>query len=279
VQAPFAANRNRTIVPILGAPAPNVGGARFTVDGGSVTAVALGGAQMGFSQELVQEFQVATVNFDLSAGMTDSGAINVVTRAGGNDARGSAFYFYRDHNLAAYPALIRNPSNPDPFFQRQQFGVAAGGPVRRDRVFYFATWERNDQRAVGATTLLWPDFAHLSRITPSPVVGALFSARADARINAAHTAFVRYSHDRSRGFGATGPSADAANAYPSNWNTVRTRAEQMIAGLTSVIHSALVNDLRLSYFTVRARSSRADEEACPGCLGIGLPRSASSRRG
>ena len=51
VQQPAAANRNRTILPVLGAPAANVGGARFTVDGGSVTAMALGGSQMGFSLE------------------------------------------------------------------------------------------------------------------------------------------------------------------------------------------------------------------------------------
>lgn len=171
VQPATGTNRNRTVVPILGAPASNVGGARFTIDGGSVTSVGLGGSQMGFSQEAVQEFQVSTVNFDLSTGMTDAGAINVVTRAGGNELQATTFYFFRDHNLAAYPALRRDPSNPDPFFQRQQFGFAAGGPIRRDRVFSFATWERNDQRAVTATTLLAPDFAHLSRITASPLSG------------------------------------------------------------------------------------------------------------
>ncbi len=179
--------------------------ARFTVDGGSVTSVGLGGAQMGFSQELVQEFQVSTVNFDLSAGMTDAGAINVVTRAGGNQPHANIFYFFRDHNLAAYPALNRDQSNPDPFFQRQQFGFSLGGPIRRNHIFYFANWERNDQRSVGTTTLLTPEFAHLSRISRSPLEGTLFSGRLDARINGAHTVFVRYSQDASRGFG---PAAD-----------------------------------------------------------------------
>src|SRR5205823_10956571 len=109
LQTPTAANRNRTVVPVLGTPASNVGGARVTVDGGSVTAVGFGGAQMSFSQDVVQEFQVSTVNFDLSAGMTDAGAINVVTRAGDNDRRATAFYFFRDHYLSAYPALNRDP--------------------------------------------------------------------------------------------------------------------------------------------------------------------------
>lgn len=272
VQIPTTANRNRLVVPVLGAPASNNGGARFTVDGGSVTAVALGGAQMGFSQEAVQQFQIATVNFDLSAGMTESGAINIVTRAGANDTHGDAFYFYRDHKLSAFPALIRNPANPDPFFQRQQYGVAAGGAVRRDRLFYFTTWERNDQRSVAATTLLSPDFTHLSRVTANPLLGTLFSARVDGRINAAHTAFVRHSRDGSRAFGPIAASADAPNAYPSNWNASRTRAEQSVAGLTSVIRPTLVNDVRFSNFTLRVRQTAADAEACRGCLGIGTPQ-------
>src|SRR5712691_6447705 len=151
VQPPSRGSNNRTFVPILGAPGGNNGrGTRVTVDGGSIMAVGNGGSSMGFSQEVVQEFQTSTVNFDLSTGITDSGAVNVVTRSGGNDLHGTAFYFFRDHNLAAYPGLKRDPANPDPFFQRKQFGFAVGGPLRRDRVFYFGTWERNEQRGVAA---------------------------------------------------------------------------------------------------------------------------------
>jgi hypothetical protein len=90
VQAPSSTNRNRTLLPILGAPGSNVSGTRVTVDGGSITSVGMGGSQMGFSQEVVQEFQVATVNFDLSTGTADAGAINIVTRSGGNDLHATA---------------------------------------------------------------------------------------------------------------------------------------------------------------------------------------------
>jgi hypothetical protein len=272
VQTPTAANRNRSVVPVLGSPASNVGGARFTVDGGSVTSVGLGGAQMGFSQELVQEFQVSTVNFDLSAGMTDTGAINVVTRAGGNQPHANVFYFFRDHNLAAYPALNRDQSNPDPFFQRQQFGFSLGGPIRRNQVFYFANWERTDQRSVGTTTLLTPEFAHLSRISKSPLEGTLFSGRLDARINGAHTVFVRYSQDASRAFGpAAAITGGSPNAYPSNWNRVVTRADQSLIGATSVIGPTMVNDLRFSSFIVRSSTGAPGEQDCQGCLGLGIP--------
>jgi len=56
LQLPTATNRNRIVVPVLGAPAPNVGGPRFTVDGGSVTSIGFSGSQMGVSQEVAQEF-------------------------------------------------------------------------------------------------------------------------------------------------------------------------------------------------------------------------------
>ena len=146
-------------------------------------AVGNGGSSMGFSQEVVQEFQISTVNFDLSTGLTADGAVNVVTRSGGNDLHGTAFYFFRDHNLAAYPALNRDPTDQDPFFQRRQFGIALGGPIRRDRLFFFGNWERNEQRGVVDTTLVGPDLAHLSRITPSPLFGdQLSTSRLDDRV-------------------------------------------------------------------------------------------------
>src|SRR5437660_1847433 len=131
VQAPSRSVDGRTFVPVLGAPGGSNGrGTRVTIDGGSIMSPGYAGSKMGFSQEAVQEFQVSTVNFDLATGITFSGAVNVVTRSGGNELHGAAFYFFRDHTLAAYPGLNRDPANADPFFQRRQFGSALGGPIR-----------------------------------------------------------------------------------------------------------------------------------------------------
>ena len=128
-QQPTRTSNNRTLVPLLGSPVGQNGRAtRVTVDGGSVMEVGNGGSAMGFSEEAVQEFQVSTANFDLSTGATASGAVNVATRSGSNQLHGSGFFFFRDHHLSAYPALHRNPFNPDPFFQRKQFGVSLGRP-------------------------------------------------------------------------------------------------------------------------------------------------------
>ena len=268
VQPPARASSNRLFVPALGQPQGNSGrGTRVTVDGGSIMAVGNGGSAMGFSQEVVQEFQIATVNFDLTTGLTSGAAINVVTRSAGNDFNGTAYYFFRDHTLAAHPALNRDSANPDPFFQRRQFGFALGGPIRRDRVFFFGNYERNEQRGV-ATTTLPGEFAHLSRITPSPYFGSEISLRIDGRISGRHTAFIRYSHE---GVDAFGPRTSQQNAYPSSWTRQPLWGDQSILGLTSTFSDRLVNDFRFSYLYLNSSQVGLTERDCPGCLGIGAP--------
>ena len=273
-QPPSPSNNNRVFVPVLGAPGGNTGsggrGTRVTVDGGSIMAVGSFGSQMGFSQEVVQEFQISAADFDLSTGTTDAGAVNVVTRSGGNDLHGAAFYFFRDHTMSAYPGLARDPANPDPFFQRRQFGLAIGGPIRRDRVFFFANWERNEQRGAVATTLLDPNFAHFSRITKSPFFGDQFSVRLDGRIGDKQTVYVRHSHDGSRAL-APSPSTGNPMAYPSQWTRQSDWSDQSLLGITSVFRPALVNDFRFSYFFSSTSETAPEEQDCPGCLGMGAP--------
>src|SRR5262245_40819957 len=210
----------RVVVPSLGAPGPAAQSGRGTlqmIDKGSVMSVSLsvlaGGSPMRFSQEALQEFQMSTANWDLSTPSTVSGVMNAETRSGGNDFHGAAFWYFRDHNLAAYPALARDSADPDPFFQRRQFGLTFSGPIRPSRAFFFATWERNEQRGVGTTTLTDPDFAHLSRITATSSFGNLLSVRVDGNLSNTRV-FGRYSHDGNRTFG---PHPVRLNHYPSSW--------------------------------------------------------------
>jgi hypothetical protein len=147
---------NRTFVSMLGAglqTSPRVGYTRVTVDGGDVGAVGTIGASIQVSQDAVQEFQLSTANFDASTGLTSNGAVNIITRSGGSRFHGGGFFFYRDHHLAAYPALQRDPPNLDPFFQRQQFGATLGGPLWKDRASFFASYERNAQRGVASRSV------------------------------------------------------------------------------------------------------------------------------
>ena len=117
VTNPLRLPDNRTFVAPLGAglqTIPRIGSTRVTVDGASITTPTTVGTVLQVSQDAVQEFQIATVNFDASTSMTSNGAINVVTRSGSNQVRGAGFYFYRDHNLAAYRVWSATSRTPTP---------------------------------------------------------------------------------------------------------------------------------------------------------------------
>ena len=201
----------RTFVSSLGGglqTIPRIGATRVTIDGANVTTPGTVGVLLQVSQDVVQEFHLATVNFDPASSLTSNGAINIVTRSGGNIFQGSGFYFYRDHRLAAYPGLTRDPKNPNPSFERNQFGAYVGGPLRKDRAFFFASVERTDQVGVVSIQPV-EEFAALGGIFSTPYDGDQISARVDVRLHANHSAFARYTYDRNSTFANTRPLGPA----------------------------------------------------------------------
>ena len=272
VTSPVRGAFNRTFVPALGAGVqtiPRIGFTRTTVDGASIHPPGTIGSSFHVSQEVVQEFQMSTVNFDLTTSPTTIAALNIVTRAGGNETHGSGFSFYRDHHLAAYPGLGRDRFNPDPFFQRHQFGAALGAPIREKRAFFFASYERNDQRGIVSVQPSDPELAWLAGLFASPSVSDLVSARVDVRLDSNHHAFARYTHDRSHSFfsGAVLP------ALPSGWSRFTGQVNQSLAAVTSVLSPNVVNDLRFSRFFQDGSQSPVDSEDCPApCFGLNAPR-------
>ena len=192
----------------------------------------------------------------------------MVTRSGGNEYHGSGFYFFRDHNLSAYPALRRDPTNPDPFFARRQWGFYVGGPIRKDRLFFFTNLEQNNQDGVFAVQPRSPDFAAFGGIFPSPFDSAHVSARFDVRLREKHMAFLRYSHDGNEGFA---PPSGQGN-LPSNWSANRNWVDQSVGSLSSALRPNLVNELRFAYWYWQTRNLPPDGSNCPGeCVGLGLP--------
>jgi len=270
---PSRGSNNRTFSPILASPAGgnNGRGTIVSVDGGSVVQIGNGGTAMGFSQEVIEEFQTSTANFDLATNMTASGAVNVVTRSGSNEWHGSVFYFFRDHHLAAYPTLVRDPTNRDPFFQRQQFGASLGGYIRKKRAFVFGAFEENLQRGVVSTKLLEPAFSHWSRITSSPLRVADLSLRSDLILDQENSVFLRYSHEQGFAFAPSAVNGLGQLSYPSAWTRQPAWADQAVLGWTSQPMTKWESDLHLSYFFVSSAEDAPTEADCPGCLGIGQP--------
>jgi len=253
----------------------SIGGAsylqtRITVDGSTVEDRINGGTAQNWSQESVQEFQISTFSFDPGTATTGTGAINIVTRRGGNDYHGALFFYYRDHHLAAYPGLKRDAGNPDPFFARKQFGLSLGGPLKKDRVFWFVNAERLDQDGVSAVANNHPIFSKLDVVNPNHLDFDLVNARVDGRAGERHNGFLRYSLDRNE---ALAPPSTGI-FMPSNWQSSDTRAFQVQGGWTSVLSGTAVNEARLSYGELRNQLSAVTPEQCGGgsaCSGAGAP--------
>jgi hypothetical protein len=253
----------------------SIGGSSYlqthiTVDGSSIEDRINGGTAQNFSQETVQEFQISSFNFEPAAGPTASGAVNIVTRRGGNDLHGGAFSYYRDQNLAAYPALKRDPQHPRPSFSRRQAGLSLGGPLLKDRVFWFANYENLDQNGVFAVANNHPVFSRLDVVHPSPLDFDLFNARVDGRLSDTQSGFLRASLDHN----STLAPPSTGVFMPSNWETARTRALQLQGGWTSVLGPRLVNDLRVSHQRLDNRVEAVTPQECGGgsaCIGAGAP--------
>lgn len=238
----------------------------ITVDGGNVRNAINGGTAQNFSQEVVEEFQISSLNFDLSTGIAAGGSVNIVTRSGGNDFHGSGYFYFRDNNLSAYPALRRNAFAPDPFFARRQSGFLVSGPIRKNKLFFFFNLENNNQDSVVTVQPASTFFAGLAGNYSSPYDGLQPSIKFDYRINDRHNLFLRYTHDGNKSFGPRG----GAN-LPSNWLVNRNWADQSILGLTSTFGSGLVSDLRFAYHYWNNRNLFPTENECPGCIGLGFP--------
>ena len=217
-----------------------------TMDGGNVSNnITTGGGTtaMNFSQEMIQEFQLSTVNFDLATPIAAGGAVNVVTRSGGNDFHGAGYFYFRDHNLAAYPNLKRLPGNASPFFARRNPGAVLGGPIKKDKLFFFFNIESQNQVQALTVQTTSPSLFPLQGTWGSPYRGREISFRLDYHISANESIFFRYSHDGNINDGqGSAPAGDASTwSYSNNW------ADQYIMGLTSVIRPTLVNDFHGQY--------------------------------
>lgn len=255
----------------------SIGGAnsaltRITVDGGSVLDPVTGGAAQNFSTESIQEFQISTFSFDLSTGVTSVGAVNIVSRTGTNSLHGNAFLFYRDHSFAALPTFFRPNRNFDPFFRRYQYGGSLGGPIKKDRAFFFGNFEKLHQRAIVSVFHTGaPAFALLNTNFESPYEGYLLNLRGDVKISDKNNLFTRFSRDKNDAFAPNGN-----NRLPSNWRANRNRDNNIQGGLTTILRQNIVNDARVNYQRINNTSDIPSESDCPStnpaCIGSRGPQ-------
>ena len=148
----------RDTTPLIGA-APtsglNIGGQRarsnaVNVDGEDAVDNSTNGIRSTVSQEAVQEFQILTNGFAAEYGRASGGVVNIITRGGSNDFHGSAYGYLRNRNIQAV-----NPFSTlrDPAYTRVQTGATVSGPIKKDRTFYFFSFETTRRHETGFTSI------------------------------------------------------------------------------------------------------------------------------
>lgn len=222
----------------LGLRQMNVDGVSNNLQGGARNVV--------ISQEAVQEFQTVT-NFSAEFGRVGGGIQNAFTRSGSNALRGSGYLFTRQDWLAEKPFLLA-PTAPEPEFQRYNYGATLGGPLLRDRSFYFLSYERWSQDLPVVSTITPANAALLG--IPASSIGAYTStfrahtltARNDTQVSNAHRLSFRfnYYHDRESPLNGGLISREVATRFDEN-------PYSYTAQLVSVLRPNLVNEARVLY--------------------------------
>jgi hypothetical protein len=254
------------------------------------------GAPYVYSIDSIKEFQAETSNYSVEFGQAAGGQVNAITKSGTNQLHGDAFYYLR------YPALnaldpynkfqaLHNNGNPflltQPVHQQNQFGGSVGGPIIKDRLFYFFTYDgfRKVGRVLYAdsnvisTTPSGPT-SSTSTITPTQCpttisstqclsainfllnvanVAAgqappsrfqkqnLFFPRLDWHINHRNDAFVDYNFVDYDSTNGYSPANTFTNSSPSTNGPTSYHERFLVAGLTTQIGKASVNQIHFQF--------------------------------
>lgn len=94
----------------------------------------------------LQEFIVQTSTYDASTGRNAGGNVEAVTKSGSNDIHGNLYEFFRNEKLNANDFFLNSAGRPRPIFRRNQFGGTLGGPIIRDRFFFFGSYQGTRER-------------------------------------------------------------------------------------------------------------------------------------
>jgi hypothetical protein len=185
------------------------------VDGLDNNDAVVGAVRATFSQEAVREFQVLTNSYSAEFGKATGGVVNIVTKSGSNELHGNVFAYVRDDALNAkehfekfdvFGAPVQRDKAP---FKQRQYGATLGGPLRKDRTFFFLSAERLDVDANSFVTISEADAAVLNRAgfpvqtgaNPYEVKDTLLLGKINHQWNADHSLVLRANYsDRDNEF-------------------------------------------------------------------------------
>ena len=227
----------------------------FVVDGLSANDDAAGLAGTFYGQEVIREFQVINSGATVEFGRALGGVVNIVTESGSNTLHGGAYEFFRNQRLDARNALAANRL---PLTQNQ-FGGTLGGPVLKDRLFFFGNYEGTRQNTAGVITIFPTYITSINTRLANTGYGGQpvttgeypttlrtnnYFAKLDGRFNDRDQFNVRFSRydvgsENSRNVGGLSTVSRGANLY----NHDTTVAVNNVATITPVV----VNETRFQF--------------------------------
>jgi hypothetical protein len=231
-----------------------------------------------FSLDAVAEFQVNTSAYSAEFGHAGGAVVNVVTKSGTNQFHGSAFEYYRDRSLNANePFNKANQArqglpNQQPPFHAQQFGGTMGGPIIKDKAFFFFNYDGQRRALPNVVILNLPANFHpnpteqqalnvLRSMAQNYTLGFdqdVYMFKGDWQLSSAHRLSGRYNRQNFTGTNLENPGQ--TNAL-NHTGTSLVITDTLALSLTSALSSHLVNDLRYQF-------ARDDE---PGTANSDLP--------
>ncbi|MEO8075309.1 MAG: TonB-dependent receptor [Acidobacteriota bacterium] len=222
-------------------------GGNDTIDGADNNDDVVGGPLQNITQEAVQEFQIATNRFTAESGRSASSVINVVTKSGGAQLRGSFSLFGRDSRWQSLPATVA-PTDAKPPFDREQYSGAAGGPLAARKSFWFGAVEYRNQDGAVLVGSRDPSTRTIRRLfAAAPLDDLLGSLRVDYRPNSGDLITVRYAGERVDDTGAS--TLDRAIGSASQRQRSRNGYQSVAGSWTRILSPTIVQIGSLSFST------------------------------
>lgn len=182
-------------------------GVNVNIDGGDNKDNVVGSLLQNFSYESIQEFQVIQHRWTAEQGRAVGGIVNVITKSGTNEFHGSFFANFRDEKWRAFDFLEKQrlattPSFTKPEFQRQEFGGSIGGPIMKDKLFFFFALEKFRERqnvAASSAAVVQIPLIPGSQFVPelaTPYNDLLLTGKVDHTISSKQTMFYRFAYQK-----------------------------------------------------------------------------------
>jgi hypothetical protein len=228
------------------------GGRNFntTIDGIDNKDNTVGGYVQNISLEGVREFALKTQRFSAADGRSQGGMLSIVTKGGSNDFHGSWFTFFRDKSLNTNDYWSKKGGSNKPDFRRWQYGGSIGGPIKKDKAFFFFAYERldEDQFAIispsvvrelealkNANISIYGAAPGPASQLPTPYLSKLWTARADWVISNNHNAYLSWNNSSDRTDNDQAPT----DLTSTNFNTNRNYTASLV--LSSILTNKMVN--------------------------------------